>query len=341
MTPNRPHTDPQSGHESNWARRSGGYALLLTLVMLALTAVTIGTLAHVSSSEALRARQAERDLQSRWAETSSRRVLLPALQQRLESELDAWRTSEQAPTLPPPASITVTLDLGDQRIAARVDDLQALPNLNRQLAMTKPGQRNDVRSIFTGGMVHERLQPRPLEEDHARRMGSGPYLSWGQLYPAAGPETLSGLDPTAIPPGHFVYANGNADPTGFNPGVGWTLWGDGKLNVWTASQDSLHRVLDHSIGSDQTTRLIELRGGHRGLSARELIQMMNLGPSERAAARLALTDRTETYALWLAITPLQRGETGPDGRVLWSLTVHDANNSLSQGRLRGQLRGRW
>lgn len=311
-------------------RRESGYALLLTLVMLALTAVTIGTLAHTSGTEALRARQAERDLQLRWAEASSRRVLLPALKQQLETRLDQWRADDQGMFRSPASSVMVVLDLQGIRIVARLDDQQAMPNLNQLLTAEQHGQPLDVQSILAESPIRERLVPMPLDEATARRLGESSFTSWGQLYLTASPSDLSGLNPAATRQRDLIFGDSRPGTTSLR-GPGVTLWGDGKLNLLTASPQALHRVLDDPIGSDQVMTLLDLREAHRDLSARQLVQMLNMGPSERAAARLALTDRSRTYALWLAVTPTVDGEPIPGQRPRWSLTVVEGGGGLTRG----------
>lgn len=316
-------------------RRVGGYALLLTLILLTLTAVTIGTLARTSSTQALQAIQAERDLQLRWAELSCRRVLLPAMQTQLTSDLDRWRSSESENTTrrdAPLFSMTTTIEFRGIHVVARLDDQQALPNLNTLLAASHNGQPADVHALIAQTSIRERLVPRPLDEATARRIGAGPYDAWGQLFPAATPPVLSGMQ-------------GATNSTG----IPLTLWGDGRLNVWTASPESLHLVLDDRVGTDQVAKLLELRAEHRERSVRELIQMMNLGPSERAQARLSLTDRSRTYALWLSLSLHSfEGETSSNAYTLkdsssptqWSLTISENSSATSGSASGGGDRGK-
>ena len=317
------------------SRCSSGYALLLTLVMLVLTAVTISTLAHTSSTQAMRARQAERDLQSRWAETSCRRVLMPALQQHLQTALDSYRDAGAEWVDSPPSSVAVSFALSGVQVVARLDDQQAVPNVNHLLTSTTQGQPNSIADVLIPGSIRARLVPRPLDESQAQQLNASPFESWGQLYPTASPQALSGMT-GSMPLGRGLvlgYADrGNglvgAAPGGSGvpgiPGVG--LWGDGRLNVWTASPQSLHRVLDDGIGSDQVAKLLALRRDHRELSARQLVQAMNLGPSERAVARQTLTDRSRTFGMWLAVTPTDVDRPLQGRQAHWSLTIVESSD---------------
>lgn len=332
MNSTRPRTpDASPRYVPPAPQRSRGYALLLTLVMLSLTAVMIGTLAHTSGSEALRARQAQRDLQSRWAGASCRRVLLPALQEQLQSELDQWRADDQSVGALPPASVSLSFEMQGVQILARVDDQQAMPNLNQRIKATANGQPLDVQGALSEYAFNERLVPRPMEEVHARRLGAEPFQSWGQLYPAATPNDLSGISSPRATARGLVFENSGGSVT-YAGGLELTLWGDGMVNLWTASPQSLHRVLDEPIGVDQVSKLIELREDYRDLSARQLVQMLNMGPSERAAAQLALTDRSRAYAMWLAVTPMADGQPLPGERPRWSLTVTEGGRGISGDR---------
>lgn len=301
--------------------RGRGYALLLTLVMLALTAVAVASLAHTSASDALAARQAERDLQRRWAETGCRRVLMPAMQSRLEDELDRWRyeADRTDPGSAPPSSVSTQITLGGVLLDVRVDDQQALPNLNTLLQTGLGDPALEVQRVVAQAGLQGRLAPSPLDADPARRLGLPAYASWGQVYAQAPPEQLSGMSMDrrtvhragAAPQIEFshkvhpqVIPGGSSRGTSGGWGVLLTLWGDGRLNLWTASGWSVHRVLDERIGADRVADLLALRGQYPDRSSRQLASMLNLPPDQRAAAQLALTDRSRVYAMWLGVTPV-------------------------------------
>lgn len=321
--------------------------MLLTLVMLALTAVAVASLAHTSASDALAAQKAERDLQRRWAETSCRRVLMPAMQTRLEDELDRWRYEDDRtdPGSAPPSSVSTRIMLGELRLDVRVDDQQALPNLNTLLQTGLRDPALEVQRVVAQAGLQGRLAPSPLDPDPARRLGLPGYASWGQVYALASPEQLSGMvidrrtihttratsqiefshevDPQVIPGGN---TGGNSGAGAGGGGVWLTLWGDGRLNLWTAGGWAVHRVLDERIGADRVADLLALRGQYPDRSSRQLVSMLNLPPDQRASAQLALTDRSRVYAMWLGVTPVveARSSSQPTPRTSWSLTVQGA-----------------
>lgn len=319
--------------------------MLLTLVMLALTAVAVASLAHTSASDALAARQAERDLQRRWAETSCRRVLMPAMRTRLEDELDRWRYEGDRtdPGSAPPSSVSTRITLGGVRLDVRVDDQQALPNLNTLLHTGLRDPALEVQRVVTQAGLQGRLAPSPLDPDSARRLGLPDYASWGQVYALASPEQLSGMvmdrrtihRAGATPQIEFFHATGAQVTPGSSSGgtsgaggggVLLTLWGDGRLNLWTAGGWAVHRVLDERIGADRVADLLALRGQYPDRSSRQLVSMLNLPPDQRASAQLALTDRSRVYVMWLGVTPVVevRSSSQPTPRTSWSLTVQGA-----------------
>lgn len=314
-------------------RSSGGYALVLTLVMLSLTAVMVGTLAQTSGSAALQAKDAERELQLKWAEASCRHVLVPVMRDRLQSELDDWRSTDDGQDLThqrPASSISTSFELGGVWVVARMDDQQALPNLNTLLTQRDNGQPTDIQALLASQAgIGERLKAQPLEESIAQRIGARAYTSWGQLYPDATPQSLSGLNPSAQSPQSTII-----DDEGNNP-IPFTLWGNGTLNLWTASPAAVHLALGERLSPDKIARLLELRQTHRDRPARQLVQMLNLGPSERAAARLALTDQSQTHTLWLSLTPPGSQGTSSrapmDGRVRHTTTPGDNSGGSGGG----------
>ncbi len=304
--------------------RPRGYALILTLVVLALTAVMVGGLAHRSGAEALLAQQAERDLRTRWAETSARRALMPAMQNHLEAKLAQWRTENAQGEGSPPVAVLISLDLMGVSITARLDDQQAVPNLNRLAHMDPSGGWREIGSVFAPPSVPASGSLLPLDSEAASRLGTPRLIAWGQVYPAVDPRLLSGLEPLRDhqPVGLRDWAAATG-PTRHGLTTGVTLWGDGKLNAWTSSPETLHHMFDRVIGADQVSRLVELRTAHRAGAARGLVEMLGLSADERARMQLSLCDRSRTYALWLAVTVQQEDHGGVlrGLRPCWSLTV--------------------
>ena len=304
-------------------RQSHGYALLLTLVMLALTATAVSTLAKTSATRALAAKQAERDLQIQFAESSCRRVLMPAMQQYLGSDANTSQTrggaSSRTATL---SSLIVAMEFGDLHVVARLDDQNALPNLNALLASQTPPQAAGSHPIFAAIGLPNPRHTWPLQGAIGQRVGIGTYSAWQQLYPQTPPATLCGLDP---------HAATTTYPAPSPPPFPLTLWGNEKLNLWTASEQALHGVLDGVMDPSDIAELVTLRDDtpYREQSIAQMLQTLGLSISAQSSAQRRLTDESQTYALWLAVTPTSsERHPAPSSAAYtsWSLTISGWND---------------
>lgn len=142
--------------------------------------------------------------------------------------------------------------LSGRSYQTRLSDESAKVNLNQLRKVLKPEQFRSVLASLPRGASH--LEYEPIE-------------SWGQLFGSV-PTSQLMQKTTAI-----------------------TCWGDGRLNIERASDESLHLLLDPVIGTSEVDALIRRRNED------QLSTLMQIGVPE-AASRL-VTQQSLCHSLWV------------------------------------------
>lgn len=303
------------------SRSKPGYALLVTLVMLSLLAIILGGLARRSAERALQARDTEEDMRQRWAELSCSRVLLLTAAERKNRELTAWLESSDPGAVrigdanPPKPSDVFYLELAGLQLWGRIDDEQCKRNLNRALALS-PDAAISPQQVLDGILSPARSQSlRLTREPFVHQLGLTPLVSWAQLLPENKlPELLGGHGPQAMM------------GTSLHPAVAdrVTLWGDGRLNIWTASNQTIRDELAGSVESETIEKLLELkRLGHDHDLGTLILNATPEHKPDRAVLSGVLTDRSTCYSLWLAVRP----DNQPDAPARWSHRVFQSGQN--------------
>ncbi len=303
-----------------------GYALLVTLVLLSLLGVILGGMARRSADTALQARDAEQTMRLRWAELSCCYTLLSTAPKRQDNQLQAWQGSESSGT----ASITpnneglgqtsLRLYLAGLELWARIDDEQAKINLNERLH-TSPDA-----VIMPAAVVDQVLSParssgaRLTRPVFVETLGLKPVMSWQQVLPNNSPEQLLGINQPADlnDSGHTQAVAGRV-----------TLWGEGEVNFWTASDQVVRRRLQGMVSLKTVEALLRLRQQEPRLSLGIIYENTTEDREERAVLEQALTEKSDCYSMWLAIRPAGREQTNTH----WSLRVLEKDGDQESGRI--------
>lgn len=307
-------------------KHRAGYALLVTLIMLALLGVILGAMARRSADTALAARDAEDNLRVRWAQLSCRQTLLASASTRFDARSDRWMaalagegSSGSASIERPIATESLTLELTGLNLWLRIDDEQAKLNLNERL-------RNSPDTVVSPAAVAAEvlrglpsLQIALTRPEFYDTLGLQPVQSWAQVYLNAHPTTLLGIqqpDDMMERVRSDVIANRV------------TLWGDGRINLRLANEQTLRQALAGRVRPATIDLLLRLHRDEPGLDLNTLIENATAEEQDdRSVLSAALTDQSQNYAMWLAVQPAK----GDNRAVRWSLSVHqgtsDANNS--------------
>lgn len=258
-----------TGHANAQRRRHRAYALLLTLILLAVVATTMGVAAEQGLSASLRARRELRDIQRKWLVESAAELLEHADQALIDRETDRTDSDDPVSHRNSVGSfIEQTLDLGHHQVTITLADEQAKANLN---TLYDRYERSGLmvrlqRLAASTGAATPPANPRAVgrfEATAVRSTASWPAFVWfDQLYAGA-----------THPQIEADFLNGLMKHT--------TLWGDGRVRIDRASNPALRAVLTPLLSDAQIDRL-DLEG---------LTPSPEDTPNAPFGAALNLTDR--------------------------------------------------
>lgn len=302
-----------------------GYALLVTLIMLALLGVILGGLARRSADSALHARDAEQAMRQHWAELSCSHTLLSSAPERGSDRLKAWQSAKadtvaSINTERPSRYETFSLQLAGVEVHGRIDDDQSKINLNERLR-TSPDA-----AVMPSAVVDRVLSPtrspgiQLTRQPFVQALRLRPLMSWQQVLPGYAPEQLLGID---HPDRMDISAESHA------PADRVTLWGDGTINLWTAEDQVVRQHLKDIVQPGTIESVLEFRAQEPPLSLGTIYENATEDQDERAAFGRVFSDRSECYSLWLAI----RAEGEEQAAYRWSLRVLEKGGGQESGRL--------
>jgi len=199
---------------SHLQTRHAGYALLLTLILLAMVAAGLAGVARRSHAASLEANRVERDTQRRWLAVTAE-TLLPDSDRILTDTSVADGISM--------ATARFTFDLGHHHLTLTLADEQAKANLNTLMDRHAPAMVNAKTNALSAGTVSN-IQPklRPLGDFETTAAGvEADWPAFGSLEQVLASEDLSQL------------LDGPALGATLLDDV--TLWGDGRLRLYRAS----------------------------------------------------------------------------------------------------------
>ena len=291
-------------------QKQGGFALLLTLVLVMIAGVALTMGARESATEALASREAAEALQRRWAVTSCRATLLPRVQRLLDdadiraadqsdlSQRTGTQTDRSADvwlrcTL---AGIDYDLVLTDEqakynptvmRATAKHGRVEpALRRLVAQRAQPKREQAIALRPLI--GLNHDGTPVKNAKSEPRTQTIPTLYAAYGQVFADASPQVLLG---SADAPGPAAYV---------------TCWGDGRLNLERAPAVVVGQAMLPLLESQGVKELLKARDELqiRG-SADSLRQVVSAPPIGKARASRLLTQSSRCQGLWV----VARGRT--------------------------------
>ncbi len=264
------------------SRSRRGYALLMTLVLVLLATVAMVGLAQRSLLGALETRDAQKELQRRWATTSVRAALLG----RLEDLMDAaergrdqnGRISKEYRNRPiRQKELSFTLAGIDYQVV--ITDEQARLNVNRLLEehSVHEAQRRIGRLVGSGRDRRVKLRPQKLD---TQRTGVSAY---GQVFDDAAADRFLGQDGKA----------GLAEKI--------TCWGGGRINVRRASEEVLREACRETLEPPAVRALLAAReeNPYRSLDSLLAAAAAEMNQKQQDQARDLLTDASTCHGLWI------------------------------------------
>lgn len=266
-------------HRSRATRR--GYALLLTLLLLALVATGLAGVTRLGLRRAAAAGEAVETLQRRWTLLSASATLLPLAEDVLKQNgARSKRLDSMA---------AVSLVLGGQPIDLVLSDEQAKVNANTMLdRLGLPDAERFVRMLVRGNGAVAQVRLSPLQASEGPGGAGAPerlFRTLDQVFPSDDPsEWLASRSPIAQV----------------------TCWGDGKLNVRRASREALRALCTPELDLRQIELLLSLRQQSPEQSIDQLLSALQPTEEQAAAARAMLTDKSVCHSLWVTVRGSRR-----------------------------------
>jgi len=276
----------------NPLRRQRGFVLILVLVIVAMAAVLLSGRVRRAGQLAVDVREGARRLQMEWAARSCRDVLLPRSRAFLTDTV----------TGRPRALTRYELSLGDLPLTLVFADEQAKANVNtlaRELG--RDGFELRLLELQRGVRRPVAIQWPALPDGTAMPMA---FFSYDQLFAARPP--VEWFDP---------------DGPDQSPTALLTCWGDGRVNVRTASREVLHHTLQRVAGEADVATIMKLRDENPAVSLQNVLKALELPPEQAARVARLLCDRSETTSLWVVARSPRRNDyrfyvgSGPDGTL--------------------------
>jgi hypothetical protein len=268
------------------ADKNSGFVLLLVLVVLAIGGTLLAIAARHSGQDAIRAGNAQRQVQLRWGRLSCQDLLLPKASLPLQ-EQDKQANPGEAPNLEAWRSLTLggldfCLILGDENAKAN-------PNV---LGMDSPGQDPQTAQVY--------LQRSLLK----LQSGLGQTIPV-QLRPLTEPITddlaLKVIYPTFD---HALAINHPSELVGDLTAEGpvlrrrITCWGSGQLDLRRADMAVIREMLGPYL-TDGEMSLLDLARRRPNFSLSSALAQLKLPKEQVARITPLVTDTPNCYSLWV------------------------------------------
>jgi hypothetical protein len=271
-----------------------GFVLLVTLVLLMISALAMVAICRASILKAQAAGEAAAELQRHWGTLTCQTTLLP----KAESLLHA----QEIQTGEPVSSLREAIELGGQRFDLIFSDESAKANVGTILRQQGKEEaelairRLSLTSPDLAGNVHLRWQADPNNPPQPR--------TFGDVFENSNPAQLCD------------------DSQGPAPAAILTCWGDGRANIQRASEDVLKEVCHGVLNLDQIHELVKLQRSKAAMTLADCFKQMQLNDQTQSAAMTVLTDHPNCYSLWVDCRTARRSD--------WSLLVGECRNGAWQ-----------
>jgi len=263
-------------------RTNSGFVLLVTILVVALAAVALVAAGRYSSSQAITAVRAARDLQRRWAATSLQGTLLPLAEQLLA---DAQQQFDD-----PQVSVRLTITLSAKDYELVIGDEQAKVNVNAlhpQLDRVEADLQ--IRQLLSGLAGDLVIDLRPYQPPLIGSAKLLPLASFGQVFEQPSPQALIGSD---------LETDGAA--------ANITCWGDGRLNFRRASRAALLALCIPTLDDRKIDQLLLARSDNPEISLAAALEAIELEDEDRDRLTRILTDTSRCHSLWAIHRDSQR-----------------------------------
>jgi hypothetical protein len=243
---------------------------VMTLLLLVVATVALAAVTAESHKRVMAARNAQDELQRRWAALSCEQTLLPRAPAVLH------RASEKAGK--PIARVTHTVEIGGQKLTLVFADEQAKANVNFLANRMDGTKLRETLHTLTGPGVTLELLPTITREKTAagKENATQSYGSYGQVL-------------------------GNIPPHELVAGVAerFTCWGDTKLNTRAASPAAVMAVAATVLGDDELLRFERAIKKTPAARWRDVFREINILPDRVKLMEERVTETSSCSSLWV------------------------------------------
>lgn len=255
-----------------------GYVLLMTLLLLSVATMMLAGAARASLHSAVRANEAQRELQRHWGAVTCQKAFLLMTEQILvqhEKELNE-----------PVSSARLSMSLGEYEFNLWIADEQAKVNVNTlvELRGRQTAEHQIRNAIRSSRPVTVKLAPltRPKKTASGDEGRLPVFGSLSQVFPQMRPDQLSGSQQERS----VVAAT-------------FTCWGDGRLRFQRASRLALTQLCATILGDHEIDGLMQTRRDAPTVKSSEALKQLGI-PQEKIQKLSALfVDESHCYSVWV------------------------------------------
>lgn len=250
--------------------RCRGFVLLTALLFTALIGLALVGLARHSMRLALQSLDAESSLQRHWGSVSIERTLLGRaatllVENEPRSNRENWREG--------------VIELAGVSYAVRLASESAKVNLNSVAERFGLADTETTARRLAGRDVGIALAPQENERD-VERLES--FSSWGEVFDYASVRTGDSIA------GELMRASNQI-----------SCWGDGRLDVRVAADESILALAELAIGPTDARRLLEALRNQPDTDLERIIASLGLRAERLRRLRPLLAAESQTFSLWL------------------------------------------
>lgn len=283
----------------NRTTRTRAFALVTTVLILALAAVVTARLTMRAHEETRATIESRHELAWRWLQRSAEANLLPQARDRL---IEAGEGQGVSQDQPPTGRVQAAFLLDGGELLVRLDDESSKAHPHTFFVRHLDELANRLARVLPDHDIQ--LRPgRSLQAQDEEHMLTG--LTYQQIVRHADLEQVWGSDST--------------------PGVSdrLTVFGNGRANLRTIDPTLLHEVLKPSLTIEDAETLCRLVRDKPALDVDAALA--SLGLSRRQQQRVAdvLVDSPDTYGVWLRWSP-------PSGQPRGLATVRSTSDEVSE-----------
>jgi len=292
--------------------RHRGYVLVMVLALLVISTTLLVAVSRVAGRGALAARFAQEDLQRRWGVASSRKAILPYIEQILTAlEQERHR---------PASNYTLTVKLGSQTFELILADEQAKANVNAILeASDQTRAETRLRQSLSGTGLNNRIKLRPTVGPVIEMIDHPEATT--KPTPATAPSNASNIShPQTLTVGAWGQVfDGVAPAQLIRPSPGsrrapldiLTCWGNGAVNVRRTTDSAMTLAAGSSVNGVLIGQLIDARDALFSNRAQDIflgqspadklkdLMTKAAGASLAAKGNFGLVEGSKCHSLWI------------------------------------------